>query len=255
MKVHRFIVAAKERLVALNLREQFRPSALSIIYNANFFIKKGIYLGLKRHSSQLAGRLLDVGCGTKPYRDLFDVEEYIGIDIKNEAHEKIADAVDIVYDGREFPFSDASFDSVFSSEVFEHVFYLDELIKESHRVLKEGGKLLITLPFVWIEHEKPNDFARYTTFGITSLLRRNGFTVLHSEKTSTYIEAIFQMIAVYVYQTIIPKSPFLHWPLSALLIFPINIMGVALSFLSPRNPDFYLNNILLAQKDSSVVSG
>jgi SAM-dependent methyltransferase len=241
-------------LRSLNTREQFRPSNFSIFYNANYFIKKGVYQGVKRNSAELQGRLLDIGCGNKPYRDLFNVVEYIGIDIENEAHDHTNDKVDFIFDGKKIPFNDQSFDSIFSSEVFEHVFHLEELIQESHRVLKGGGKLLITLPFVWIEHEKPNDFARYTTFGIINLLERNGFTIERSEKSSTYFEAIFQMIAAYIYQTIIPKNSILNWPLAVLLISPINMLGIVLSFILPNNSDFYLNNIIVASKHEDIHS-
>jgi SAM-dependent methyltransferase len=238
----------------LNTREQFRPTRLSILYNANYFIKKGVYQGVKCNSNVLKGKLLDIGCGHKPYRDLFNVLEYIGIDIENEAHDQTSDAVDVIFDGRKIPFDDQSFDSVFSSEVFEHVFHLEELIQESNRILKVGGKILITLPFVWIEHEKPNDFARYTTFGIINLLERNGFIIEHSEKSSTYIEAIFQMIAAYIYQTIIPKNSTFNWPLTVLLISPINMIGIVLSCILPNNNDFYLNNVIVASKTNGANS-
>ena len=198
----RFIQKILASFKALNLQEQFNPSFLSIFYNANYFVKKGVYQGIERYSSTLQGRLLDIGCGNKPYKNLFNVKEYIGIDIENEAHNHESEMIDIIFDGKKIPFKDNSFDCVFSSEVFEHVFYLEELIKESNRILRVGGNILITLPFVWIEHEKPNDFARYTTFGIRDLLERNNFTVLHMDKSSTYLESIFQLIAVYVYQKI-----------------------------------------------------
>ena len=68
------------------------------------------------------------------------------------------------------------------------------------------------------------------------------------DKSSTYLESIFQLIAVYVYQTLIPKNRMLNWPLTILLISPINFLGIASSFLLPNNGDIYLNNIILAQK-------
>ncbi len=236
----------------LNTREQFQPGILSVFMNANHFIKKGIYQGIKRHSNKLNGTLLDVGCGNKPYKNLFHVTEYIGIDIINEAHDHTLEPVDLIFDGRTIPFKNQSFDSVFSSEVFEHVFYLEELIQEINRVLKEDGQLLITLPFVWIEHEKPNDFARYTSFGVMNLLERNGFQIVCSEKSSTYHETIFQLIAAYVYNTVIPKNAILRWPLTLLLVAPVNLIGILVSFLFPNNRDLYLNNIILAQKIKDV---
>lgn len=138
MMISRIMKIFISYLRTFNMREQFNPTAFSILYNANYFIKKGVYQGVRNNSDKIQGKLLDIGCGNKPYEDLFNVSEYIGIDIENEAHDHTNEKVDILYDGKKIPFKDNTFDSVFSSEVFEHVFYLEELIKETNRVLKVG---------------------------------------------------------------------------------------------------------------------
>lgn len=51
-------------------------------------------------------------------------------------------------------------------------FHIQEIVKELNRVLKENGEMLITVPFVWNEHEIPYDFGRYTSFGIIDLLQK-----------------------------------------------------------------------------------
>ena len=61
------------------------------------------------------------------------------------------------YDGKTFPFSDGEFDAVLTSEVLEHVFNPDEFLSEINRVLRDDGVLLLTVPFVWDEHEQPFD--------------------------------------------------------------------------------------------------
>src|SRR5689334_12356494 len=138
-----------QKLKDINHREQFNPGAIGVFISAGYFIKKGIYDGVKRNATRLNGRLLDFGCGNKPYEHLFKVESYTGIDIENVAHDHRNENVDVFYDGKHIPFDDNSFDSVFATEVFEHVFNLDEILVEINRVLKKHGKLLITLPFVW----------------------------------------------------------------------------------------------------------
>ncbi len=115
---------------------------------------------------ELEGTLLDFGCGSKPYQSLFSVEKYIGLDFENPGHPHVNEQIDVFYDGKKIPFSNDYFDSIFSSEVFEHVFNLEEILKELNRVLKTGGKILITCPFAICEHEVPHDFARYSSFGI-----------------------------------------------------------------------------------------
>ena len=83
------------------------------------------------------------------------------------------------YDGKVISFNDEFFDNAFSSEVFEHIFNIDEVLCEIHRVIKNNGKLCITCPFVWDEHVQPYDFARYTSYGIRHLLNKNGFELIN----------------------------------------------------------------------------
>jgi len=138
-------------------------------FHPYYFIRKGLADHIQLHASQIKGKLLDFGCGSKPYQSLFSVDEYIGIDFKNEGHPHDGDQIDFYYDGKTIPFEDNHFDSVLSTEVFEHIFNLGDVLNELNRVLKHGGKMLITCPFVWIEHEMPHDFARYTKFALEDI--------------------------------------------------------------------------------------
>ena len=56
------------------------------------------------------------------------------------------------------------------NQVLEHVFNPDDFVREIARVLKPGGALLLTVPFVWNEHEQPYDYARYSSFGLRAFL-------------------------------------------------------------------------------------
>lgn len=237
-----------DKLQAFNRRQQFRPGVLSLLTNANHFTKRGVFKGILEHAKTCKGSLLDVGCGNKPYRELFTVDEYIGIDIENPAHDHANEPIDRIYDGRNIPFPDNRFDTVFSSEVFEHVFHPEELMREMHRVLKSGGTLLMTLPFVYMEHEKPYDFARYTSYGIRSLLERNGFTVQQIKRSSTFLQATTVLVANYLHHTLLPKNRFLRFPLTFLTVGPVNVLGGLLSLVLPDNRDLYLNHIVVAVK-------
>ncbi|MFM2136031.1 MAG: hypothetical protein RL021_1431 [Bacteroidota bacterium] len=236
------------QLQAFNRKQQFRPGLLSLLTNANHFTKRGIYKGIIRHASACKGIVLDVGCGNKPYRDLFIADEYIGIDINNPAHDHSNEPVDVIYDGRNIPFPDNRFDSVFSSEVFEHVFQPEELLREMHRVLKPGGKLLMTLPFVFMEHEQPYDFARYTSFGIRSLLERNGYEIHSIERSSTFLQATTVLVANYIHHALLPRNKYLRFPLSFVTIGAVNLLGGLLSMALPDQRDLCLNHIVVAAK-------
>ena len=115
------------------------------------------------------GRLLDVGCGRKPYRDLFPTKDYVGLEIDTPEN-RLRNQADIFYDGNSFPFEDHDFDGIICNQVLEHVFNPDQFVRELRRVLKSRGLLLLTVPFVWDEHEQPRDYARYTSFGLKSLV-------------------------------------------------------------------------------------
>ena len=158
------------KLREIKRRQKFITSCVSVFINPAFFVRRGLSRGIRRHAGAMKGVMLDFGCGSKPYRELFTVDKYIGLDVVESGHEHVGESIDVFYDGKRIPFEDGFFDSVFSSEVFEHVFNLDEILIELNRVLKSGGTMLITVPFVWEEHEAPYDFARYTSFGIKYLL-------------------------------------------------------------------------------------
>ena len=173
----------------------------------------------------LSGKLLDFGCGRKPYKHLFSFDEYIGLDIVESGHNHEDEEIDVYYDGTKIPFDRNYFDCVFASEVFEHVFNIDEVLKEINRVCKQNGHLLITVPFVWDEHEIPYDFERYTSYGIKHLLEKHGFEIVNLMKTTNYIETIFQMLCAYISQHILRKK-IVQILLNPLLISPIMILGI-----------------------------
>lgn len=238
----------KQRLIALYAKELFRPGLLGFFINPFFIIRRGLFRGIRHHAPALKGRMLDFGCGEKPYRDLFQVDEYIGVDIAVSGHGTEGGQVDVFYDGRHIPFADAHFDAVLASEVFEHVFNLDEIMGELHRVMRPGARMLITAPFGWDEHEKPYDFARYTCFAWEAILRRHGFRVIEAGKNGHYITAVTQLWIAYLFQHILPKRPFLRILLNPLLIAPWTLLGLVMGAVLPKNRDLYLNNVLLVER-------
>jgi SAM-dependent methyltransferase len=192
------------------------------------------------------GRLLDVGCGTKPYERFFQVDEYVGLDIES-ARTRATRAADQYYDGRRFPFVDASFDAVLCNQVLEHVFNPNEFVAEMRRVLKPGGCLILTVPFVWDEHEQPFDYARYSSFGLRALFEHHGFAIEGHKKINPNVSVIFQLINAYLYK-ILPKPLIVHVLVCATLMAPISYLGVLLSKILPENEDLYLDQIILARK-------
>lgn len=228
-------------------KQSFRPGILSLFINPLYFIRRSLYHNIRQMAPSLQGRLLDFGCGRKPYAHLFKVDEYIGIDMEQTGHDHTHSTVDVYYDGRHIPFPNEHFNALFCSEVLEHVFNPDEILPEINRVLKKGAKALVTVPFCWNEHEIPFDYARYSSFGITHLLEKNGFRILHLQKSGTFARVNFQLWALYFFE-LFRKWGRVGYALSLILIAPINILGAILLVLLPKNDSLYFNNIVLAEK-------
>lgn len=239
------------KLKELYNKSLFQPTFLGLFFNPFFIIRRGLYNEISQFSSYMHGKLLDFGCGSKPYKALFTVSEYVGTDIEVSGHDHRHEAIDVYYDGKTLPFADESFDSVFSSEVFEHVFNLSQILGELRRVLKPGGHMLLTVPFVWDEHEIPYDFARYTSFGLKHILQEKGFVVVQEKKTTSYVSTLCQMWAAYVYQHIFPKHKILRIALTPLFITPITLCGLLLSVILPKNMNFFHNNVMVVRKPDS----
>jgi len=228
-------------------RQSFQPDILSLFINPFFFVRYAFYKNIRRFIPHLKGRLLDFGCGRKPFEKLFTVDEYVGVDIETTGHDHKNSKVDVYYDGKHLPFENKTFDSLFCSEVLEHIFNPDEILPELNRVLKKGAKALITTPFCWNEHETPYDYARYSSFGITHLLEKHGFKVIAIKKSGNFARVNFQLWALYFFE-LFKKMGRTGYILSLFIIIPINLLGSVLILILPKNDTVYFTNIVMAEK-------
>jgi SAM-dependent methyltransferase len=116
------------------------------------------------------GRVLDAGAGRGVYRELLRrrSNDYVGFDIAASA------ATSIVGDAQRLPFADATFDTVFCSQVLEHVPEPWLALAEFRRVLKDDGHLILTVPHISWLHNEPHDYYRYTRHGLAHLLAKAG---------------------------------------------------------------------------------
>jgi len=155
--------------------------------------------------------------------------------------------IDVVYDGSKIPFQNDMFDSIYSSEVFEHVFNLEEILLDINRVHKTGGLILLTMPFVWQEHEMPNDFGRYTSAGIKSILKKCNYEIVDHIKAPGYFLSVIQLLVAYVHHVVLPKSDSIKFVLAPLFIFPINLFALTFNFFLPKSFDLFINHTILAK--------
>jgi SAM-dependent methyltransferase len=240
----------KEKLRQIYVERQFNPQWLGIFINPFFLARRGLRRAIEARKGYLYGKMLDVGCGSKPYRALFAVDDYVGLEI-DTPQTRARGIADVWYDGKKFPFGDESFDSVLCNQVLEHIFTPDEFLREIHRVLKPGGHLLLTVPFVWDEHEQPYDYARYSSFGLRALLEKNNFVVREHEKILNDASVLFQLLIAYLYKIIGIRDVKFSLLLSVVLFAPISLAGWCAGVLLPKNNDLFLDQIILAERHRS----
>lgn len=119
--------------------------------------------------------MLDAGAGDGLYRGLFDHAEYESADFgqvdKEYAH------IDHVCDLAAIPVEEGRFDLVLCTQVLEHLRDPAAVLRELRRVLRPGGRLWLTAPLFYEEHEAPYDFFRYTSYGMRLLVEEAGFEI------------------------------------------------------------------------------
>jgi SAM-dependent methyltransferase len=230
--------------------QMMRPGFVGLFVNPFYFARRELFAAVSRLAPEIDGRVLDIGCGTRPYESLVTARQYVGLEVDTPENRRIGKA-DCFYDGRRLPFPDGSFDSVICNQVLEHIFSPDAFVTEIARVLRTRGRLLLTVPFVWDEHEQPQDFGRYSSFGLAALLTRNGFEVLHQGKTAPGVKAVFQLFTGYLYKATVTRSLYANLFITLALIAPFNVLGSLLARIMPRNSDLFLDNVVLAERRSS----
>lgn len=135
------------------------------------------YLGAAADSIPGGSRILDVGSGFAPYRELFAAHTYLTSDWEGTQYSPES-APDYICPADDLPLDEGSLDGLVCTQVLEHLVDPRTALAEFHRVLRPGGKLWVTTPLTWYLHELPNDYYRFTSFGLAHLVSGAGFVDL-----------------------------------------------------------------------------
>lgn len=132
---------------------------------------------LVHYKRYISGKLLDAGCGEKPYSLLYErlVEEGTGCDVKTCVHDQ--QAIDVFASVDCLPFQDEAFDTILCTNVLEHVAEAGDGFRELSRCLKHEGFLILSVPFLYPLHEAPHDYYRYTFYGLRHQMEINGLEI------------------------------------------------------------------------------
>ena len=193
----------KHRLNAWRKHSPLNPYWLEMVW---------LIRGMEFLAPHASGLALDIGCGERPYDELFvhRVDRYVGIEYPPSADnlvsvwdilDQLQGIIDVFGDGQRLPVRDACVDTVLALEVLEHVPDAQACLAEAARVLKPGGKLLLTVPFVAPLHQLPFDFRRFTPRGLEVLLERHGFRLTELQGRGNFSSVFGSTAAHWVLRT------------------------------------------------------
>lgn len=168
------------------VRERLWPS----ISDRDYLCLGDLRFALERAATTSSLRILDLGCGTSPYRQLFPNCDYRRADLEGTPN------IDYTLDVPETIPSDF-FDVVLSTQVLEHVREPDQYLRLALRVLKPDGKLVLTTHGMFEEHACPEDYYRWTALGLGYVLEKCGFSNIRSWKVTTQQRASAFLIMRY----------------------------------------------------------
>ena len=227
----------------LSKETKFAHYFLAIFMNPWFIYRRLIYLKIRGLKSIWGGKaVLDVGCGSKPYKKLFgNASRYIGTDVNVTGHDHTDSEVDIYFDGVKLPFDDNEFDVVVLFEVLEHVEDLDQLLSDIARVLKDDGSLILSTPFIWEEHEMPYDFRRFTKIGLRKTCEKYGFVPEFESRNGSFAATILQVICNKIFILAGNSRIFRIIVMPFVLLF--SLLGYFLNSFTKEDQSFYLFNL------------
>lgn len=233
----------------------FNNSFMGFVVNPAYIARSALFKIFRQKSPLFNGlKVLDVGCGSKPYKDLFKgVKTYTGVDTNFSGHDHKNEEIDVYYDGKILPFPDNSFDAVFSFQVLEHVEDEVLFLSELHRVLVSKGVVMLSFPFCGCEHEQPFDFRRLTTFGAIKVLEKNDFEVTELIKTTNSLQTVLQLFNTYLSMNLKTRFGLLNIVLICIYSPVLNLLGYFAGKIS-NDSDLFCDLVVLARKKTSLAN-
>lgn len=223
---------------------------------------------LKHISPIITGVWLDIGAGDQPYKKFFSgTAEYLTTNTKR--HYSSADFEQLeklttywIEDGKDLPVPGNFLDGVACFQVLSVIDSPEKFFNEINRVLKPGGKLLLTTDFLYPVWSKEDRY-RHTAFNLKQLAENNGFDDAEIESFGGYGSTIYALFMRYMRsfpelwkrKKTIAKSVSVIPYLVLLLLLPvISLVGLLIFAIEKTNKattDFTFNILLSAKKKSS----
>jgi SAM-dependent methyltransferase len=204
--------------------------------------------------------VLDAGAGEGIYRPLFEGRRYVSTDRGVGDRGWDYTALDALSDLERVPFAAAAFDFVLCTETLEHVARPAAVLSELRRVLKPGGTLALSVPFLHPVHQAPHDYYRYTPYGLRHLLAEAGFEVVEVTASGGYFTYLGGQLADFGKHLPLglsarPRS-WLSWPFRLWLRVAVAIVRPAIGLLRGLdNPETRpLQYFVIARRPNAIIT-
>jgi SAM-dependent methyltransferase len=187
-----------KRLKAALRKTVLFPRWIGVVY---------IDAAMQRAALHAKGIVLDVGCGARPHEPLLltHAASYYGVDRPREEQPA---APDVVADAMVLPFRASAVDTVVATELIEHLPHPEAFLREAARVLRPGGVVIVSAPFMEPLHEEPRDFFRFTGHGLRCILERHGFRLLSLEAKGGWWSVVLgSFVNQAIYELFNPQRP------------------------------------------------
>lgn len=177
---------------------------ISPFFLSKYYLRRDLTDVISKY--KISGSVVDIGCGTKPYRNLFRaVDEYRGIDYKNYSANKDFKEISPDYffnksysSNFRLPFKSGQFENSVAFQVLEHHKNPAKLITEMFRIIKSGGYIVLSFPFLGGVHEAPNDYCRFTRYMLENFVRDNGGAIVHFKNQGSLFSVISMLVNEYL---------------------------------------------------------
>lgn len=231
-----------------------------------FIINRLAYQAIEEAKIYTHGALIDIGCGRMAHRAELEkiTTKYIGLD-----HPKLSKLYpsprepDVYGNAMKIPLKDEGFDSALLLQVLEHLDNPQKALDEAYRILRKGGYLILSVPFMYPIHDAPYDYYRFTEYALSKMLKKTGFTIIKQRAGGNFLEFWIQSLIVYLFKAIDGKIKKRMNLIELIYLVPLlivmmpmliitNVLVWILSFFSNKSNyqshDYVLNYTIVAQK-------
>lgn len=170
-------------------------------------------------AGRLSGMVLNAGAGWRDLSHLID-GKLVNQDITWDGDTRTN--IDLIAPLHSIPVPDNTFDAILCIAVLEHVQNPIECVAEMVRVLKNGGTLVASVPFIQPEHKVPTDYQRYTRDGLTELFSNNELIIEETLPIFSIYHTLYWIAAEWLKM----KNTIIYKVLRVIILMPLAYMAL-----------------------------